>query len=1172
MKTTLTAQQRQAVENRGGNLLVSAAAGSGKTKVLVDRLLTYLTDPMAPANIDDFLIITYTKAAAAELRSKIAAKISEHLSQTPDNRSLRRQMQRLYLAKISTVHSFCTDLLREYACYLDIPSDFRVADENECTQLQLQAMQEVLDEAYSNSSKDPDFRAFIDSQGLGRDDRLVPEIILQVYNSARCHLDPDGWLDLCVSSADVSTVADATDTVWGAFIMTDMLSYLKMQIIAMKKCIALAEADPALEKVRLLLRETVFSMEHLAEAKTWDEVIQRKDIKYGVMRFPKKIQDPDVPDRIKAVRDNCKKGLEKRLKAFTDPSAQIVEDLAQTSAAVRGLVQLTRNFSKRYQQRKQQRRVMDFSDLEHSTLDLLLGKKRSGSTRFAREIGQRFREVMVDEYQDTNAVQDAIFTALTEQRKNCFMVGDVKQSIYQFRLADPGIFLEKYESYVDADHAVSGEGRKVLLSQNFRSGGAVLEASNDVFRRCMTQNVGGLDYGDAEALREGIPHEPLGEAEIELHVVTTLEDAYAEEADFVARRITQLLDGTHMVRGSDGLRPIVPDDVVILLRSPGSVGKTFQKALNAHGLRVSFGNGTNLLETEEIGVLRSLLQIISNPRQDIPLIAVMASPLFGFTADELAKIRSLRKGCNFYDALVLDDAEKTISFRHQLDAFRAAARQNTLSSLLETIFCETKIDSIYAAMPEGEAKVSNLRDFFRIAMDFETSTRHDLSQFLEHLSMLDENGLNRGDAPTGGAVSILSIHKSKGLEYPVVFLSGLSRGFNRESLRAQVLCDKILGLGLSAVDHGTRVRYPTVAKRAISTRMTRDSLSEELRVLYVAMTRAKDRLIMTYAAKNAGKTLAQIANSLDICDGKLLSTEVSCPGDWILAEALCRTEAGKLFALAGAQPSTTHRSEYPWRIDTHEGIISTSSSDAPTVKAARNVPDCIAEILQEHLAFQYGHIAATQTPSKQTATQQNEAASKSTKVQQQTSDKSASVRHWRKPKEDSKHISGKEYGTAMHKVMQYIRFEHCTSVEEISKEVERLQERGLLTLEEASRVNKKAILAFFRYKVSQKLLTGEVIREFKFSILNNAFRDGECLEGEKILLQGVVDCALIEEKGITIIDFKTDYVTKETISDITAKYRPQIKSYASALERIYERPVKKCYLYLFHLKRLVPVK
>ena len=610
MAEKLTPQQAQAVHDRGGKLLVSAAAGSGKTKVLVDRLLTYLTDPVKPANLDEFLIITYTKAAAAELRGKIASKLTERIALEPDNRHLQKQMQRLFLTKISTVHGFCSDLLREYAYRLDIAADFRVADENECQEIREQVMTDLLDRAYETAGENPDFRAFVDSQGLGRDDRLVPEILMKVYDSAKCHLNPEKWLEKCLTSVDTDGIADASETVWGQFLMEDLREALQAQIRVMEQCAAAADGVEGFEKAAQNLRDTLYQLEALRGSETWDGISRNRKIDYGRLTFPRKNPDPACSDRIKAARNACKKDLEKKLHSFADPSEQILSDLEASSGAARGLVALVREFDRLYSQAKKARRVLDFSDLEHKTLDLLVGKSRSSPSVAAREIGQRFREIMVDEYQDSNGVQDAIFSALTRDKQNCFMVGDVKQSIYQFRLADPGIFLEKYHRFVPADEAKDGEGRKVLLSSNFRSGGEIIEAVNDVFYACMSPRVGGLAYGKDEALNEGIPHKTLPDPAVELHGIEVREDTYTEEPAYVAREIQSMLQNATLIRDGENFRPVRPDDIVILLRSPGSVGQRFQMALESLGIRCATGGGTDLLQTEEICALRSFLLIM----------------------------------------------------------------------------------------------------------------------------------------------------------------------------------------------------------------------------------------------------------------------------------------------------------------------------------------------------------------------------------------------------------------------------------------------------------------------------------------------------------------------------------------------------------------------------------
>ncbi len=1171
MAEKLTPQQAQAVCDRGGKLLVSAAAGSGKTKVLVDRLLRYLTDPVDPANIDDFLIITYTKAAAAELRGKIAAKLSERIAEDPENKHLQHQVQRLYLAKISTVHAFCGDILREYAYRLDLPGDFRVADENECRELRETAVTEILEEAYEHAEENLDFCAFVDTQGLGRDDRLVPQIVLRVYDSAQCHGDPDAWLDSCIRQADIARLDDVGQTVWGKYLMENLFSWLDLQIAAMQNCAVRAADCPEFAKPAGLLQDTVYQLQKLRDSKTWDEVIVNGQISYGVLRFPSKNPDPELTDRIKAVRDSCKKGLEKRLRSFSDPTAQSFEDLSQSAAAIRGMISLVRSFAADYDRMKRSRHILDFADLEHKALDLLLGKARSGPTQAAREIGNRFREVLVDEYQDSNGVQDAIFTALTQERQNCFMVGDVKQSIYQFRLADPGIFLKKYKEYIPAGEAKEKQGRKVLLSSNFRSGGAVLEAVNDVFRTCMSPEVGGLHYGEGEMLREGIPHVPLGEPEVELCVLESTEDANREEAAFAAEKIRQLLDGTHMVRDGETLRPIVPDDIVILLRSPGSASRAFQNALMERGIRYCSGGGENLLETEEVSTLRSILQTVANPRQDIPLLAALASPVFGFTADDLAEIRKDNRKCSVYEGLLQSDMQKAQDFIRLLKILREDSRMKTLPELLERIFLLTGMERIYAAMQGGEGRAENLREFYQMTVDFSGIGQRDLGQFLDHLTAMEEKGLNRaGEQSSPGCVTIMSIHKSKGLEFPVVLLCNLSREFNRESQKAQVLCDKDLGLGLSAVDEKNRIRYPTVAKRAISAKIGAESLSEELRVLYVAMTRARDRLIMTYCAKNPEKDLKDIALRLDLGGSSLLVQDVVCPGEWILLEAMQRTEAGELFALSD-RPDETHGSQFPWKIS----LIAEQPEAAPAVAVQEELPVMPAGTerrLEEALQFRYAHMAATRTASKQTATSRK-GREKDEEVSENAPKSPFAARKWRKPSFKGASVQGTTYGNAIHAAMQYIRYEQCTSLQGIREETERMVREKFLTQEQGKLVNCEKIYDFFRSELGQMLLShrDSILREFKFSILDDGTHYGEGLEGEQVLLQGVVDCALMEPEEITVIDFKTDFVTEQTLPVLLERYRQQIETYAEALSRVYDRPVKKRYLYFFHLNRAVQI-
>lgn len=1143
MAEKLTPQQAQAINDRGGVLLVSAAAGSGKTKVLVDRLLSYLTDPINPANIDEFLIITYTKAAAAELRSKIAAKLTERIAENAGNRHLHQQLQRLHLTKISTVHSFCSDLLHEYAYMLDLPADFRVLDEDEAIDLKARAMTHLLEEVYSRIHTDPNLSSFVDTQGFGRDDRRIPEIIMKVYNSAFCHLDPYGWMDWCCDVYN-DDCKDVSETIWGKYLMEDLFHFLDLNITTLDSAFQHAMHSDGMEKPAMLLAATLDQLRALRACKRWDEIVDLKNIDYGRLTFSKSITDVNLAEQIKAVRDACKSGLTARLSRFSDKSDRVLADCTATLHATCGLITLVKSFVDYYQRLKKSLRVLDFTDLEHKTLDLLIGKARTNNTKIADEIGSRFREVMVDEYQDSNQVLDAIFSSLTKRKQNCFLVGDVKQSIYQFRLADPSIFIEKYNRFLPADSAAAGQGRKVVLSSNFRSCRSVIDAVNDVFALCMSPKVGGLYYGPEEMLNEGIDHLPAYEQEIELYGLEVQSDTYAEEAAFVAQRIAELLNGSHMIRNGETFRPIVPEDIVIILRSPGPVAFEYQFALLQRGIRCNTGGGEDLFETEEIQTLFSLLQTINNPIQDIPLVATLSSKVFCFTADDLASLRAHHKGGSVFSALNAVNSEKTIGFLNVLTELRKYAQMESVTKLLMRIFSVTRIDSIFASMPDGASRVENLQNFCQLAASFENNSASGLSSFLEYLNhMMQRHVPVQSSTGTNGAVTVMSIHKSKGLEFPVVFLCALSRKFNQESLRTQVLCEKELGLGLSCVDTANRIHYPSIAKNAIATKMKSEMISEELRILYVAMTRAKDRLIMTYASPKVRDEITEVEKKMALSDPLLLSSSADCPGHWIMMAAA---------SFGSPRWSFTY-------VKAPEAV----QASVVEINQYNQVPESTAERIKNGILFTYPYPNATKTPSKQTATQLK-GRDKDSEVAENAGHFARS-RSWRKPSFIDGVVSPVDRGNAMHAVMQFIQFDCCHNSYEVKSEINRLVEQSYLSEEQASAVSVEQIVAFFATDEGKHLCVAkEVIREFKFSILMDQ-DDNNSGDDDKILLQGVVDCAVISDEGIDIIDFKTDCITKEKLHSATEMYRVQLQTYAKALSKIYKKPVRSAKLYFFQL-------
>lgn len=1174
MAEQLTRDQLAAVTARGGRLLISAAAGSGKTKVLVDRLLGFITDPVNPANIDDFLIITYTKAAASELRGKISAKLSQAAAQNPQNRHLARQLQRIYLAKISTVHSYCADILREYGYLLDIPSDFKVADELQAQALREEAMEEVLEKAYETLDPDGDIAAFVDSLGLGRNDRQIPAIVASVYDSLRCHPDPMAWERRFRDQALLDGVTDPGETLWGAYLMDSFRQTLEVFRQELTEAAALcAQFEDLTKKYAPAIEDDLEKVEALLAAASWDQLHAAAVPAFARLGVLRKPESPETAEQVKKARDRFKTGLKKAQAIFLQDGETVLANQEQANRAALGALDLASAFEEAFTKRKRRAKLLDFSDLEHAMLALLLGKTHTGPTAASREIARRYREVLVDEYQDTNAVQDLIFTTLTNEKENLFMVGDVKQSIYRFRLADPGIFLEKYRKFNTYKEQTPGD-RKILLSQNFRSGSEVLQAANDVFSLSMAPEVGGLYYGPQEALREGIPHTPIKDA-VELHCIHldqegTREEAapskYEVEAQFVAQRIAEMLVSGTTVREGDGLRPCRVEDFAILLRAPGTAGSYYQNALEKRGIPCVFGGGGDVLTSMEVSVLRSILQVIDNPRQDIPLTAALMSPAFGFTADRLGQIRAGNIRDNLYDALLESkEAPDVAAFLKQLEEFQLWARLDTLTVLLEKILDATRLDRVCAAMEDGGQRQERLRLFFQTAAGFEEKGRKDLPQFLDYLTHLEARGLVTETAG-GQGVMIQSIHKSKGLEYPIVFLCNLSAGFNLRDAREPLLIHPELGLGCAAVDRKLRLRYPTMASRAICQKMQEESVSEELRVLYVAMTRAKDRLVMTYASRNLQRELTQIVQKMDMGGGQVLIEEASCPGDWVLLTALQKTEAGELFALSG-NPKLTNTSEIPWKIRVVSGVQPQVDSETDTV-TERLPAACLAQ-MRDGLSFSYEHTAATTAPSKQTATGR-----KGREKDEEAAEKAGNKeyhRQWRKPAFEPGAPRGKDYGNALHRVMQYIDYSACTGPQAVSAEIDRLVGQRFISPEQGKMVPPDRIAALFATELGKRLQQGNVLREFKFSILEDGTDYDPALAGEKVLLQGVVDCALLEDDSITVIDFKTDFVTEETLQAKVLGYQPQVEAYAGALQRIYQKPVKQRYLYFFHLNRFVPV-
>ena len=1180
MDAKLTQSQSWAVKSPGGPILVSAAAGSGKTMVLVSRLLDQILDPELSRDVDEFLIITFTKKAASELRARIARELSARLAEQPENKHLQRQLGRVYLARISTVHAFCAELLREFALDLDLPVDFRVAEESECREIRAQCLRRLLDERYGKIADDPPLRTLVDGLGAGRDDRQIERLIEGVYDTSQCRLYPERWIKSCAKTMDTDLYPTAQDTPWGAYLIGRLQAVLRQRHKELSALLPKLELTEGMAPYAGACCAAMEAIASLGACDTWDEIVSARDRGWGFPRLPgvRNCPAPELQTRFKALRSDAQEEIRGELARFYGTSAEVLSDLGQTGLAMQGLFSLVSDFTLRYAAEKRQLHVMDFSDLEHGAVRLLLRPSDGAPTETAHALSQRFAEIMVDEYQDTNEVQDSIFRALSRGEENLVLVGDVKQSIYRFRMAEPRIFLEKYHNYPLYTPGLTGK-QKILLSENFRSGPEILEAANAVFSACMSPRVGDLAYTEQEALRQGMPMAQLPDPAVELWCLSTHQEGDEDtpekaraEAAFVAGRLRELLDRGAPVREGDTLRPVKPGDVVILLRSVRAAAGIYQEALAREGIACVSDLGQSIFESEELQTLESLLRLIDNAHQDIPLASVLLSPLFGVDADRLARARLVGGKLDLYDAVCLAAAEDAVlaRFLTVLSELRDAAELLPLHGLYELVLEKTGLAAIYGSMAGGSVRLARLRQFLEILTAFEEGGTRSLHQFLDHLDSLKEDGVSLPQQQNDQAVTLMSIHKSKGLEFPVVVLADLSHRFNLEDVQNPVQFHKTLGAACNVYDPLTHTRFPSIGKHAINAQLREESISEEMRILYVAMTRAKDRLIMSYCAEHLDKKLTDLTARLQNPVPPALAASAKCMGDWVLMAALCRTEAGELFAVGG-YPDCAAVQARAWQI--RYVRVSPQASAAAAAPAPRAGDEVDPDRLEAALRFTYPFGAVTTLPAKLTATQL-----KGRSLDQEADDgRTAPLPLAFRPRlprlmEQEQPLTPAQRGTAMHLAMQYLDFSKTGSVEALECELQRLRLDNYLTPAQADAVDAKKLFAIFSGPIGQAIRAADrVIREFKFSILVDAKTYYPQAGDEQVLLQGVTDCCLFQNGKLTVIDFKTDRVRPGEEAKAAARYQGQLDAYSLALSRIFETPVEKKLLYFFATDAIVAV-
>lgn len=1150
-----TASQRAAIETRGCPVLVSAGAGSGKTRVLTERLMAYLES----ADIDSFLIITYTRAAAGELRGRITEELHRRLAADPHNARLRRQSALIRRAQIGTIHSFCADLLRENCQAAKLSPDFKILDEERADTMRQACLDRVLEDAYADLENDPDFQLLADTVGEGRDDSALAALILELHTKMQCHAFPDTWAQAQIDAL-CETHADAGDTIWGK------------ELLARASQLAdhwSAELDMLIARMRDFPEIRTAYAEHYegiaAQVREigrtvplgWDRTAAL--VPLNVPRLPtlKNSPDKELSEYLKKRRTACIDDFKDLAKIFASPSEALLQDMAATAPAMRALLKLTLDFDSAYARDKQSRGLADYSDLEHKAAALLINPDGT-PTALARRLSQRYTEVMVDEYQDVSRVQDAIFSAISDNGKKLFLVGDVKQSIYRFRLADPAIFNEKYKAYAEADSGA----KRILLRENFRSRREIIDAANAVFRCCMSETLGDVDYDADAALVHGaayyegeVPKPELLLYELPEAEAEEAPDKAALEAAFTARQIRALVNSGATVTDGSGTRPMDYGDIAILLRSPNKIGGVYREALMNLGIPVGSAQGSGFFETPEISLVLSMLTVMDNPHKDIPLIAVLRSAAFGFTPDELSFIRAANRDADFFTALEAagETNDKCRNFLTLLTALRAEAIDLSAAETVWLVIEKLDLLALCSAMDDGARRRENLMALSELAESFESTGYRGLHRLSLWFQALAAKGQEPNIAPgTGRAVQIISIHRSKGLEYPVVFLCEAARRFNTRDRSGTVLVHPVLGLGARVVDLQNRVRYPTLARLAIAARQAREDQSEEMRLLYVALTRAKERLFVVGSCKHAEKAQEKAA----VLAVPPIAPETLMGASNYLTWLLCA-------CFADGQEHFKIR------------VCRGGEEEALTAEAAHEAVPADPEAAQElarRLAFVYLRQAAVELPSKVTATELKGRYERDPDAQELLKPKSYS---FRMPTlgEGERALTATEKGVATHLVLQYMDFAKATSRVGIKSEVERLCAARFLSKREAEAVNIAAIERLFRSELGKRMLRAEnPLREFRFSLL----LDADCLypgtEGEQLLLQGVVDCCLEEDGELVIIDYKTDNVrTEEQIAARAELYRGQLAAYAEALTRIFQKPVKEGVLFFLAPGREVKV-
>lgn len=1204
-----TNEQQAAIDSRGQTLLLSAAAGSGKTAVLVERIIRRLLDKEYPIDITELLVVTFTKAAAAEMRDRIGTALMKALSETKDPR-VERQLALLPSAQISTLHAFCQHVIRKYFYTIDLDPAFSIAGEEELNLLRRQVLEDVFLSYYEDDEKASILYPLADMFGSDRGDDILMDTVSRMYTYARSLAWPEHWLKEAARAYDVAPDAVIDDMVWAGPIKDAVRRILEEDarlydgvLYHLRQREAFAPACDTFVAEQAALRQA-------AQARSWNDLSRFvRAIDFPRLKSLRKLSDDDkaVWERCKKVRDDVKKDVIKTLQAvyFSATPEEWLDGMRAMKPIMDGLVTLTLDFAKAYGAAKKEKGWIDFSDLEHFCLQILLAPDASPEhpvpSAAAEELRSQYEEVFIDEYQDTNGVQELI-TRLVSGEDNRFMVGDIKQSIYRFRLADPTLFLEKYQSFSRDEKAVQ---RCIDLGRNFRSVPVVLDAVNAVFSRAMTAEAAGMDYGEREKLyagRQAPDDERWIGGPVEVDIVPTPSDeedddgstAFEKECRFIAGRIGELLASGRMAARKDGtLEPLSYRHIVVLLRSMAGKADVLIQALQEGGIPSYAEQSGGYFAAVEVQVMLALLRCIDNPEQDLAMAAVLRSPLVGLDETALAGVRLAGDGTLWQNlpAFVaslpdgVDEKEDLQQFMTAFDSWRTYSRRHGVAELLQRLYDDTAYVDFVGAMPGGDVRQANLKALYDRARQYEEAGFRGLFRYLQLMDKMKEDGLDLAPAKVVSekedVVRIMSIHKSKGLEFPVVFVADMGKAFNRRDTQDQILFHNRLGIGLKQYDPEWRMSYPTLIWSGIAAQLRWEGTAEEERILYVAMTRARDQLILTGHSSHIDRDWQRWTSRLNPAQAKSYF-------DWVMPAALAPfgAKADADYARPGAAWQ-----DAVWQVRIARavpaGTVEEGAYDGePRLEALRRgdlTGTPVPSWLDEQLSWQYAYPQAVRTAAKFSVSEvkrryqelhsdelQDEAAlsvpaAAVIPTAPGEDDAFAALPPWLAGEEAA--VSGAQRGTALHKALQYITPAADQTTATLRREIDAFVRQGLLSREEAKLVYVPVLAAFCQSDIGRRMAESpELHREYPFTVL---LAGGDPLPetetGEQILIQGVIDCLFREDDAWILVDYKSDRL--ETADAFRSRYAVQLALYKRAVEQITHRPVEETYIYSLHLQQ-----